>query len=38
MIAVGIGLTIWETAFVLVPLGLTLIGVGTVKSLRAGRA
>ena len=35
VIAIGVGLTIWYTAFVLVPLGLILIGVGTVKSLRA---
>ena len=38
VIAIGVGLTIWETAFVLVPLGLILIGVSTVKALRVGRA
>jgi hypothetical protein len=34
VIAIGVGLTIWYTAFVLVPVGLILIAVGTAKSLR----
>ena len=37
-VGIAIGLTVWETAFILVPAGVVLILVGVVKSVRRVKA
>ncbi len=35
---IAFGLAVWETTFILVPVGVVLIGVGIAKSVKRARA
>ena len=35
VVAIGVGLTVWWTAFVLIPVGVVLLAIGMTKSVRS---